>query len=77
MTMGKSRKTFSKKQVKSSIYLAMVFSIAGLFIRIFATDYMEFLILSITKEVPFINTQNMVHNHNIHLIRIPCCDYLL
>ncbi len=37
----------AKFTVKSSIYLAMVFSIAGLFIRIFATDYMEFLILSI------------------------------
>ncbi len=37
----------AKFTVKSSIYLAMLFSIAGLFIRIFATDYTEFLILSI------------------------------
>jgi len=37
----------AKFTVKSSIYLAMLFSIGGLFIRIFATDYSEFLILSI------------------------------
>ena len=37
----------AKFTVKSSIYLAMLFSITGLFIRIFATDYTEFLILSI------------------------------
>jgi DHA1 family inner membrane transport protein len=37
----------AKFTVKSSIYLAMLFSISGLFIRIFATDYSEFLILSI------------------------------
>ena len=37
----------AKFTVKSSIYLAMLFSITGLFIRIFATDYIEFLILSI------------------------------
>ena len=37
----------AKFTVKSSIYLAMIFSIAGLFIRIFAIDYTEFLILSI------------------------------
>ncbi|WP_337860726.1 MFS transporter [Ferroplasma sp.] len=37
----------AKFTVKSSIYLAMLFSITGLFVRIFATDYLEFLILSI------------------------------
>jgi MFS family permease len=37
----------AKFTVKSSIYLAMLFSIVGLLARVFATDYSEFLILSI------------------------------
>ena len=37
----------AKFTVKSSIYLAMAFSTAGLLVRIFATGYSEFLVLSI------------------------------
>ncbi len=37
----------AKFTVKSSIYLAMAFSTAGLLVRVFATDYSEFLVLSI------------------------------